>query len=183
MNEAGVKHCVFDMKSRDCLTFNYQMISLWVFVYFFIRYFPHLHFKCYPPFLVSSPKVPYTLPLPCSPTHPLWLPGPGIPLYWGIWSSQDQGPLLPLTGRVLCKQRLMYPTLSLNSLCWKNCFKLLIFQPQLWLSARVIGMCYHEKLYLSIFNLKIEVFKFRMYQNNRCIIGEGISETETKHKQ
>jgi hypothetical protein len=30
------------------------------------------------PFLVSSPKVPYTLPTPCSPTHPLPLPGPGI---------------------------------------------------------------------------------------------------------
>jgi hypothetical protein len=29
-------------------------------------------------------KVPYILPLPCSPTHPLLLPGPGIPLYWGI---------------------------------------------------------------------------------------------------
>jgi hypothetical protein len=32
----------------------------------------------------AIPKVPYTLPLPCSPTHPLLLPGPGIPLYWGI---------------------------------------------------------------------------------------------------
>jgi hypothetical protein len=29
-------------------------------------------------------KVPDTLPTPCSPTHPLPLPGPGIPLYWGI---------------------------------------------------------------------------------------------------
>ena len=29
-------------------------------------------------------KVPYTLPPPCSPTHPLPLLGPGIPLYWGI---------------------------------------------------------------------------------------------------
>ena len=28
-------------------------------------------------------KVPYTLTPPCSPTHPLPLPGPGIPLYWG----------------------------------------------------------------------------------------------------
>jgi hypothetical protein len=28
--------------------------------------------------------VPYTLPPPCFPTHPLPLPGPGIPLYWGI---------------------------------------------------------------------------------------------------
>jgi hypothetical protein len=32
----------------------------------------------------AIPKVPYTLPLPCSPTHPLLLSGPGIPLYWGI---------------------------------------------------------------------------------------------------
>jgi hypothetical protein len=41
-------------------------------------------------------KVPYNLPPPppCSPTHPLPLPGPGIPLYWGIWSWQE--PLLPL---------------------------------------------------------------------------------------
>jgi hypothetical protein len=30
------------------------------------------------------------------PTHPLLLPGPGIPLHWGIKPSQDQGPLLPL---------------------------------------------------------------------------------------
>jgi hypothetical protein len=29
-------------------------------------------------------KVSYTLPPPCSPTHPLLFPGPGIPLYWGI---------------------------------------------------------------------------------------------------
>jgi hypothetical protein len=30
-------------------------------------------------------KVPYTLPPPpCSPTHPLPLLGPGVPLYWGI---------------------------------------------------------------------------------------------------
>ena len=32
----------------------------------------------------AIPKVPYTLPAPCSPTHPLSLLGPGIPLYWGI---------------------------------------------------------------------------------------------------
>jgi hypothetical protein len=32
----------------------------------------------------AIPKVPYTLPPPCSPTHPLLLLGPGIPLYWGI---------------------------------------------------------------------------------------------------
>jgi hypothetical protein len=32
----------------------------------------------------AIPKVPYTLPPLCSPTHPLPLLGPGIPLYWGI---------------------------------------------------------------------------------------------------
>ena len=29
-------------------------------------------------------KVPYTLPPPCSPTHPVPLLGTDIPLYWGI---------------------------------------------------------------------------------------------------
>jgi hypothetical protein len=29
-------------------------------------------------------NISYTLPLPCFTTHPLPLPGPGIPLYWGI---------------------------------------------------------------------------------------------------
>jgi hypothetical protein len=32
----------------------------------------------------AIPKVPYILPLPCSPTHPLLLLGPGTPLNWGI---------------------------------------------------------------------------------------------------
>jgi hypothetical protein len=32
----------------------------------------------------AVPKVPYTFPPPCSPSHSLLLPGPGIPLYWGI---------------------------------------------------------------------------------------------------
>jgi hypothetical protein len=32
----------------------------------------------------AIPKVPYTLPPPCSPTQPLPILGPGIPLYWGI---------------------------------------------------------------------------------------------------
>ena len=31
----------------------------------------------------AIPKVPYTLPRPCSPTHSLLLLGPGVPLYWG----------------------------------------------------------------------------------------------------
>jgi hypothetical protein len=32
----------------------------------------------------AIPKVPYTLPLSRSPTHPLPLLDPGVPLYWGI---------------------------------------------------------------------------------------------------
>jgi hypothetical protein len=42
----------------------------------FIRYLAHLHFQCY----TKSP--PY--PPPYSPTHPLPLFGPGVPLYWSI---------------------------------------------------------------------------------------------------
>jgi hypothetical protein len=33
----------------------------------------------------AIPKVPYALPPPCSPTLPLPLLGPGIPLHWGIY--------------------------------------------------------------------------------------------------
>ena len=42
-----------------------------------------------------SPKslYPIHLLLTNSPTYPLLLSGPGIPLYWGIEPSQDQGPL------------------------------------------------------------------------------------------
>jgi hypothetical protein len=51
----------------------------------------------FPGFPSENPlPIPFPPP-PCSPTHPLLLPGPGIPLHWGIEPSQDQGPLLPLT--------------------------------------------------------------------------------------
>jgi hypothetical protein len=43
----------------------------------FIRYILYIHFKCYP-------ESSLYLPLPCSPTHPLPLLGPGVPQYWGI---------------------------------------------------------------------------------------------------
>jgi hypothetical protein len=56
---------------------------------FLIRHFLHLHFQCYP----KSPPYP---PRPQSPTHPLPLLGPGVPLYWGIRSLPDQGPLFPM---------------------------------------------------------------------------------------
>jgi hypothetical protein len=47
-------------------------------------YDKHFHFLLDIFFIYISnaiPKAPYTLPLPCSPTDPLLLPGPGIPLY------------------------------------------------------------------------------------------------------
>jgi hypothetical protein len=52
------------------------MIILFPLLFFVIRYFPCLHFQCYP-------KGPPYRPLQ-SPTHPLPLFGPGVPLYWGI---------------------------------------------------------------------------------------------------
>jgi hypothetical protein len=48
----------------------------------------------------AIPKVPYILPLPCFLTHSLPLLGPGVPLYWGIKSLQDQGASLPNDGRL-----------------------------------------------------------------------------------
>jgi hypothetical protein len=57
---------------QDCDSFFFFLLFFF-FTFFLIRYFPHLHFQCYP-------KVPHTTPT----THPLPLLGPGIPLYWGI---------------------------------------------------------------------------------------------------
>jgi hypothetical protein len=47
------------------------------------------------PFLISPLKIPLSHhPFPCSLTHLLPHPCPGISLHWGIEPSQDQGPLL-----------------------------------------------------------------------------------------
>jgi hypothetical protein len=48
--------------------------------------FPVFHSK----HLLCPPPSPYT------PTYPLPLPSPGIPLYWGIELSQHEGLLFPL---------------------------------------------------------------------------------------
>ena len=77
---------------------NYFFLS-----FFLICYFLYLHIKNVIPFpSLPTPKLP--IPSPCScfykgvppTTHILPPPHPGIPLYWGIEPSQDQGPLLPL---------------------------------------------------------------------------------------
>ncbi|EDL27071.1 mCG12966 [Mus musculus] len=57
------------------------------------------------PFLIPPQKNPLSHPLsPCSLTHPLLLPCPGIPLHLGMESSQDQRPLLSLMSlkAILC---------------------------------------------------------------------------------
>jgi hypothetical protein len=46
------------------------------------------------------PKVPYTLPLPCTSNHSLPLLSPGVPLYWSILSLQDQWASLSTDGRL-----------------------------------------------------------------------------------
>jgi hypothetical protein len=60
----------------------YKNQSLVFFILFFQKHFLLDIFFIY----ISNaiPKVPYTIPPACSPTHPLLLSGPGIPLYWGI---------------------------------------------------------------------------------------------------
>jgi hypothetical protein len=67
-------------------------LFVFVFCFFLIRYFPHLHFQCYP----KGP--PY--PPPQSPTHPLPLFGPGVLLYWGIYSLRVQWASLSSDGRL-----------------------------------------------------------------------------------
>jgi hypothetical protein len=59
-------HLFMQHKHWFCLSFFFFSLNK-----IFIRYFLHLHFN-------AIPKVPYTLPWPCSPTHPLPLPGPGV---------------------------------------------------------------------------------------------------------
>ena len=58
----------------------------------FLITFYHLVFLLYIFFVYVSNIIPFLLPV----THPLLLPGPGIPLHWGIEPSHDQRPLLPL---------------------------------------------------------------------------------------
>jgi hypothetical protein len=63
-------------KNVELLQKTFLSFFVFFFLFFLIRYFPLLHFQCYPK---GSPY-----PLPQSPTHPLTLFGPGVPLYWGI---------------------------------------------------------------------------------------------------
>jgi hypothetical protein len=61
-------------------TIEYYRIS-WIFFFLFKKILLDIFF-----IYISNAilKVPYTLSPPWSPTHPLPLLGPGMPLYWGI---------------------------------------------------------------------------------------------------
>jgi hypothetical protein len=64
---------------------------------FFLFIF-NIFFKLYIFFIFISnaiPKAPYPLSPPCSPTHPLLLPGPGIPRTGAYDLHKTKGPLLP----------------------------------------------------------------------------------------
>ena len=63
--------------NKDTFTTIFIAAFFFPFLFFLIRYFPRLHFQCYP----KGPPYP---PHPQSPTHPLPLFGPGVSLYWGI---------------------------------------------------------------------------------------------------
>jgi hypothetical protein len=72
------------------------------------------------PFLISPPKILYPLPSPPAPPNPSTpIPGPGIPLYWGLEPSQDQGPLLKLQC-VLLMRELAPDTINETLLCLKT---------------------------------------------------------------
>jgi hypothetical protein len=70
----SIKHC------SDWRPLGFATLSNFYF-YYFLLFLLDIFF-----IYISSaiPKAPYTVPTPCSLTHPLPLPCPGIPLYWGI---------------------------------------------------------------------------------------------------
>ena len=69
----------------------FKFVPLFLKIIFFIYISNDIPF---PSFASENPLSP--LPISWSPIHPLPLPGPGIPLHWGIEPSQDQVPPLPL---------------------------------------------------------------------------------------
>jgi hypothetical protein len=66
-------------------TFIYLFIlNIFYFLYFFffIKYFLYLHFKCHPLSWFPFQKPPIPSPFPGTPTYPLPISGPGIPLHY-----------------------------------------------------------------------------------------------------
>jgi hypothetical protein len=81
MNPHTYGHLIFDKRAKTIQWKKKDSISFLSF-FFFDSFLKLDIFFIY----ISNaiPKVPYTLLLPCSPTHPLPLLGPGVLLYWLI---------------------------------------------------------------------------------------------------
>jgi hypothetical protein len=65
----------------------FQEASIALFKYFLLwsTYLKHIFKDIFFIYISNAiPKAPYNLSPACSPTHPLPLPDPDIPLYWGI---------------------------------------------------------------------------------------------------
>ena len=93
------KPFMFNFCFRSCKHINISISHCLSFLYFYL--FLLDIFFIYISNVIPFPSFPSKNPLsfphsPCSLTHPHPFPGPGIPLYWGIEPSQNQGPLFPL---------------------------------------------------------------------------------------
>jgi hypothetical protein len=91
----GEEHKRKNLLSKYCMSVylllreNSLMVASF---FFFITYFPQLHFQCYPKSLPHPP--------PHSPTHPFPFFGSGVPLYWGIKSLPVQWASLSSDGQL-----------------------------------------------------------------------------------
>jgi hypothetical protein len=80
-----------DAQSRKLLSAKFKCILFLLDIFFIYISNVNVNYPSFPS------KNTLSLPTsPCSPTHPLPLPGPGSLLFWGIEPSQAQGFLFPL---------------------------------------------------------------------------------------
>jgi hypothetical protein len=84
----------------------YSECGIWFFLCLLDIFFIYIsNVICFP--ALPSDQTPFHFPSPCfyegvpTPTHPLLTSCPGIPLHWGIKSSEDQGPLQPLISEAI----------------------------------------------------------------------------------
>jgi hypothetical protein len=75
-----------------CILLLGVFASLFLLYNFFIYISNVIPFPNFP----SKATSPIIFPIPLLPNPPTTIPGPSIPLYWGIEPSQDLGPLFPL---------------------------------------------------------------------------------------
>ena len=102
-----------------CLSKNLlKLMFIWFIYFFFYRYFL-IYILNVSQFPFRKSPIPSHIPL--LPNPPTPIPGPGIPLYWGIETSQDLALLLPLMNYkiILCYKyswsNKFYHVFSLNS--------------------------------------------------------------------